>query len=170
MKINWVFVGAMGATILIIAIGVILAPKTSPSRSRLDISEKAKLELSETFHDWGDIDMKNGKVNHIFKVKNVGEEGLKLANFKTSCMCTEVKLILRQAQDEKVEESPTFGMHTQSDWVGVILPGGEGEVEVIFDPAYHGPQGTGSVTRTVNFETNDKDNAMVELRLEAYVR
>lgn len=169
MKINWVFVGAIAATILIIAIGVILAPKTSPSRPMLDISEKAKLELSETFHDWGNIDMRDGKVSHIFKVKNVGEEDLKLANFKTSCMCTEVKLKVK-SEKLKVEESPIFGLHTQSDWVGVIPPGGEGEVEVIFDPAYHGPQGTGSVTRTVNFETNDTANSKVELRLQAYVK
>ena len=56
--------------------------------------------------------------------------------------------------------------------IATICPSSPGETaEIIadFDPAYHGPQGTGPVTRIVSFETNDPDHPYVELGFKGTV-
>ena len=40
-------------------------------------------------------------------------------------------------------------MGTRSAWTGKLAAGQEGEVVAIFDPAYHGPQGVGPISRVV---------------------
>ena len=42
-------------------------------------------------------------------------------------------------------------------------------VNVVFDPMFHGPQGTGPITRIVSFDTNDSGNRTVEFRLTGNV-
>src|SRR3989338_7453810 len=62
-----------------------------------------------------------------------------------------------------------FGMSGVSDWVGELAPGKEAKLTAIFDPAFHGPQGTGPVTRFVSVETNDKGNAKITFTLTGTV-
>ena len=95
--------------------------------------------------------------------KNTGESHLELTNFKTSCMCTETQISING------EKSPVFGMNTISDWKGVVRPGETAVVNVVFDPMFHGPQGTGPITRIVSFDTNDSGNRTVEFRLTGNV-
>ena len=78
-------------------------------------------------------------------------------------MCTEAIVAIDG------EKSPIFGMHTRSGWKGVIEPGQTAVVKVVFDPMFHGPQGTGPITRLVSFNTNDSENSTVELRLTGNV-
>lgn len=79
-------------------------------------------------------------------------------------MCTQA--ILKTSQ----EVSPEFGMHNNDNsWQGVIKPDEEVELEVIFDPAFHGPDATGEIVRLVTFNTNDQDKNKIEIKLIANV-
>lgn len=123
----------------------------------------------QTFHkdfDFKDIRYGGGNVSHAFPIKNNGYKDLILANFSTSCMCTQVYL------KKGEEKSPFFGMkgHTSvSDWKGVLKPKEEAEVVAVFDPTAHGPQGIGPVSRLVSFETNDPENPYIELAFSGTV-
>jgi hypothetical protein len=150
------------STILILVLGIAFANKTQPPD--LEASGDAKAEiLGAMAHNWGRIDIDGGNVEKVFEVKNSGRTDLEITNFKTSCMCTEAQVTI---DDDK---SPIFGMHTRSGWKGVVKPGKTAEIKVVFDPMFHGPQGTGPVTRIVSFDTNDSNNQTVELRLTGNV-
>ncbi|MCJ7838363.1 MAG: DUF1573 domain-containing protein, partial [Burkholderiales bacterium] len=69
----------------------------------------------------------------------------------TSCMCTTAALV----KDGKAGEA--FGMpgHTPIPTINVpIKPGEQAFVEVVFDPAAHGPAGVGPIERVVTLENN----------------
>jgi len=50
-----------------------------------------------------------------------------------------------------------------------IPPWETGFLEITFDPAFHGPQGTGPVVRVVYLSTNDPNNKKTEVKLMANV-
>ncbi len=109
------------------------------------------LITEESSFDFGSISMANGKVTHKFKVKNTGAEDVNLKKLYTSCMCTEANLLLG---DKKYGP---FGMpgHVSVSLNKVnIAPNQEAEVEVIFDPAAHGPAGVGLIERVVTLENS----------------
>jgi len=136
------------STLLLLTAGIFVSYKISGS-AQVEVSQNVKASLSETRHDWGNIGINDGKVEKSFFIKNEGTETLKLFNPKTSCMCTTAQIFING------EESPEFGMHDSSDYVGEVAPGESAELKAIFDPAFHGPSGTGSITRQVIVETND---------------
>lgn len=66
--------------------------------------------------------------------------------------------------------SPEFGMHDNAAfWSQNITPGETGYLEVVFDPAFHGPQGVGQALRVIYLTTNDPENKKAEARLIANV-
>lgn len=110
------------------------------------------LSAEETFFDFGTISMANGKVSHVFKVKNANAETVKVSKIYTSCMCTQASI--------KTQEGTAgpFGMPGHGIIPKVnknILPNEEAEVGVIFDPAAHGPAGIGRIERTVYVESDN---------------
>jgi hypothetical protein len=78
-------------------------------------------------------------------------------------MCTEAQVVIND------EKSPVFGMHSRSSWKGVVSSGESADVKVVFDPLFHGPQGTGPITRLVSFETNDPESPRMEFKLTGNV-
>ncbi len=152
----------VGATVLLLIGGVVLASR-APSPPRIETTAQAQAEIQESTHDWGTITLTGGVVHKSFMIKNSGSSPLQLANIKTSCMCTEAKVIINGQQ------SPYFGMHSNSSWLGELEPGQEAELVVTFDPAFHGPSGTGQITRIVSVETNDQNNSNLEFSLSANV-
>jgi len=57
-------------------------------------------------------------------------------------------------------------MHTNSLlWSEKIPPGETGYLDVVFDPAFHGPEGTGNMIREIYFTTNDVNNKQATVRL-----
>lgn len=123
-----------------------------------------KMVISETEFDAGEISMADGPLIHSYEIKNDGDGDLKISAIETSCMCTTSVLKV----DDKT--SPEFGMHGNPvGWSEKIAPGQTAELEVTFDPAFHGPSGTGPVTRAVVFETNDLKNKEAEVKLSAHV-
>lgn len=124
---------------------------------------EARAEVSNKEFDWGKIDYGGGNVKATFSIKNISDAALKLRNVRTSCHCTQARILL------ETSKSPLFGMNTVSAWVGEVLPGKEAQLEVIFDPAYHGPGGVGPINRFVEVETSDKDNKKLEFSTKGVV-
>lgn len=123
-----------------------------------------KIEIIPFEFDAGDISMSAGLYTKDFKIKNTGVGDLKIDSVWTSCHCTTAVLKIGN------KTSPMFGMsNNASFWSQKISPGEIAILSVIFDPAFHGPQGTGEVIRVVYLSTNDPQNKKVEIKLLANV-
>ncbi len=119
-----------------------------------------KIEIDVLEYDVGTVSMADGLVKHTYEIKNIGEGDLKINGIRTSCMCTTARLKVGD------KESGEFGMHSNpAFWSQKIAPGETGYLKVVFDPAFHGPDGTGSIIRAVYLSTDDPDNKEVEVRL-----
>lgn len=120
----------------------------------------AKIKISPLEYDAGTVSMSAGLVKHTYQVENIGQGDLKIDKIWTSCMCTTAKLRV----GDKI--SSEFGMHSApAFWSQKISPGEIGYLEVIFDPAFHGPSGVGLLSRAVYLSTNDPQNKKAEARL-----
>lgn len=127
-------------------------------------SVPGSISATETAFDFGSISMAAGKVSHQFTVRNSGVGVVTINKIYTSCMCTSAKLIT-----EKGSFGP-FGMVGHGFIPSInrpLLPGEEAKVDVVFDPAAHGPAGVGKIERMVTIE-NDAGE-LVELRFSAVV-
>lgn len=158
------FIIIIVALTLIILFGGITLVSSSTSSPQVSTSQNAKAETVEaTSYDWGNIPINGGNATKIFTIKNTGSEMLKLFNVKTSCHCTVANVTIAGTT------SGNFGMSGESNWTGEVKPGGEAKLTVIFDPAFHGPQGTGAVIRYVSIETNAKGNEKITYTLTGTV-
>lgn len=54
-------------------------------------------------------------------------------------------------------------------WSEKLMPGEKAELEVVFDPAFHGEGGAGDIVRVVYLSTDDPQNKTAELKLEGSV-
>ena len=122
--------------------------RTDPT-SHIEQIAEAKAVVSSKTHSWGDIPIKGGDAEAEFTIANEGTSALKLFNVVTSCTCTTAQI---EADGRK---SPKFDMHSKSSYVLEVPAGGEAKLKVVFDPAFHGPQGVGVMDRQVKMETND---------------
>lgn len=139
-------------TLVILSGGVVLVSQTSEG-PKVTASKNARAQAKITNADWGAIPMNKGNVTKQFIIKNTGSEKLSFYNIRTSCHCTKAQL------KTSTDESPLFGMDGFSSWTGEVAPGQQATLVVIFDPAYHGPQGVGPINRYVSLETNDSANS-----------
>jgi len=163
MQNNKFLIIIAASTILLIGLGVLFATKTA-SNQIVETNPDAKVGVGETYYDWGDIGINDGNVEHEFEIKNEGKSDLVLSDVVTSCMCTSAQLIY----DEKI--SPLFGMHTSSNYKLSVDPGKTAKLKVIFDPAFHGPNGIGAITREITVKTNDPNNPELSFTATAMVR
>ena len=151
----------LGASALILVIGgVIIAAKPGPVTNSPTAVELVKasaansagrLTASETKFSFGPISMARGKVTHRYPIRNTGTEQILIRKLYTSCMCTTAALV----KNGKAGEA--FGMpgHTPIPTINEpINPQEEAFVEVVFDPAAHGPAGVGPIERVVTVENN----------------
>lgn len=125
----------------------------------------AKIEVLEKIADLGTMKINEEKY-YDFKIKNVGQDNLKIYQVGTSCNCTFAKIFING------QESPEFNMPMHNSisamrWVGEILPGNEATVRLIYKP-YIMPV-FGNVERSVIFKTNDPSNPKVELMIKTFV-
>lgn len=162
MSNSKIITGIIGASLLLLIGGVYFASK-APQPPEIQSSSQVNIDIEETSFNWGTIPLTGGKVEKIFIINNSGSDPLQLANVKTSCMCTQAQLIIDG------QKSPNFGMHSNSSWSGEVESGKKAELKVIFDPAFHGPSGTGQISRVITVETNDQNNPTLEFRLTANV-
>jgi len=128
-------------------------------------NEDAFLTASETFYDFGSIQMKNGNVNRMFDITNNTSEDILIERVTTSCMCTVAYII-----DGENKKGP-FGMPGHGGPVPkpnyTIKAGETIQIEAVFDPNAHGPAGVGLIERVVRLEyTNGK---IIDLTFKAIV-
>ncbi|MDO8564644.1 MAG: DUF1573 domain-containing protein [bacterium] len=122
----------------------------------------ASLLFSETAFDFGTISMEKGVVTHTFLITNTSSSSpITLTRIVTSCMCTEASL---------KTPSGTFGPFGMPGHGGVggklshtIAAGESREIEVVFDPAAHGPSGVGRITRGVIIEEKGGGTNTIEI-------
>lgn len=125
---------------------------------------KGVLAAEETNFDFGTVSMAKGKVSHLYKLKNNSGDSAVVSKIYTSCMCTAATFI---HGDKKMGP---FGMpgHGFAPKVNdTINSGEEADVEVVFDPAAHGPAGIGRIDRVVFVET--ESGLPIQLKFTAVV-
>ncbi len=118
-----------------------------------------KVVLEKNSVDFGEVKIGDGVVEARYKLKNEGDQTLKLFNGTTSCACTKAKVVTKKG------ESQPFGMHTKSKEVTEVAPGEEAEIVAIFDPAFHGPSGVGPISRQITVTTNDPNLTEISLTM-----
>ena len=134
------------------------------SQARLNgTTEKGDLGTTETFYDFGSISMAAGNVSRVFTVKNMGSGPITIEKMYTSCMCTTA--ILRGEREWGPYGMPGHGF--TGTMKEKLEPGEEAKVQVIFDPAAHGPAGVGKIERSVYLENDGGAN--LELQFTATV-
>lgn len=154
MKIDKGLLTIVGVTItLFVALIIIASPNNSSAPQLLGASQTSNqtnpLTAKESFFDFGTVSMGKGKVNHTFKITNPTQGGIKIGKIYTSCMCTTATLV------SNGKRFGPFGMpgHAGLAPVNETLPAGaEAEIEVVFDPAAHGPSGVGPIGREIIIE------------------
>jgi len=156
---------ATGLLVIFVALlggGYYLSQKTAPSASVKPDAE-VKAVIGTATYDWGTIGINNGDVEATFEIKNEGTAPLKLLNTSTSCACTEAQFTYEGAT------SSLYGMHTTSNDILEVSPGKTATLKAIYDPLFHGPSGTGPITRQVFVETNDPASPTLTFTLLAEV-
>lgn len=150
------------SVIIIIGGAIWLArPGKNQDQENNSALEASALTAMESGFDFGEISMAKGKVSHTFKIKNNASEAVVAKQLYTSCMCTEASLI---KADKKVGP---FGMpgHSFAPKINeTIAAGEEAEIEVVFDPAAHGPSGVGPIERVVYLEQEGKNPLEITIK------
>ena len=122
------------------------------------------LDAAETLFDFGTISMKNGNVNHLFKVANSGASDIEIQTINTSCMCTSA--YIEGAHGEKGPFGmPGMGFVPPAN--EIIKAGESRDIKVVYDPAAHGPAGVGPIDRFVML--TEKGGASLKLEIKAVV-
>lgn len=113
--------------------------------------EAVSLSADETAYDFGTISMAAGNASHTFTISNLSALPVAIEKIYTSCMCTTALL------DVGGEKFGPYGMpgHGFIPKINKTIDSGtEAEIEVVFDPAAHGPSGVGKIERVVIIENN----------------
>ena len=157
----------IGITIAIAVLGGIIwtaRPNPGNNTASVPLSSIKALKAEETNFDFGQISMAAGKVKHVFKIENTGGGPVTVEKMYTSCMCTEA-LLMTNGKQFGPYGMPGHGFAPKIN--ATINPGEEATVEVVFDPAAHGPAGVGPIERAVYLET---PTGTEELRIKAVVK
>ena len=154
--------GVVAVTVLILALAVFFGSKMGET-TQVTTDTQVAISIDSNRYDWGTIDLNGGIVSKTFAIENNGVSPLKLYDIKTSCMCTTAQLKTSGQLSKK------FGMHEKSSSVIEVNPGETAELIVEFDPALHGPSGTGPINRTITMNTNDAKNPTLSFNLTANV-
>lgn len=122
------------------------------------------LVSDKQLYDFGTISMANGLVKTVFKVTNPTDKSIEVKKITTSCMCTKAYVL------EGASRKGPFGMPGH----GVVPPANESinagetkEIEVVYDPAAHGPAGVGLIDRFIYLE--EKNGSVLPLEIKARV-
>ncbi len=142
------YVAVIGITMLIVfGFALSQGSKNTNETSTQSLAQVAGIQISPETYELGNVELNGGLVTKEYEVKNDTDQTMKLKKIVTSCMCTEAKVSVGD------KESKFFGMEHPTDRnpsINYEIPPGESaKVTVSFDPAAHGPQGTGPFDRVV---------------------
>ena len=162
---NKTIIGIVVTVLVLGGLVWIARPNSQIAPAALSANSNGTLIVEEANnYDFGTISMATGKVNHAFKIRNAGIEPVVIGKMYTSCMCTTASLTIDGKQ------FGPYGMpgHGFVPKIGqTINPNEEATVEVVFDPAAHGPAGVGRIQRAITIEHNA--GQPVELLFDAIV-
>jgi hypothetical protein len=156
-KRKWLVAGAalvvvIGGLVVVARPGAVSAPPeqvqaAAPSGPRTP----GQLRAIRTRYNFGTVSMARGKVTTVFRIANTGSDPVVIRKLYTSCMCTTAALV------KNGKSSDAFGMagHTPIPTIDVPLTSkDDAAIEVVFDPAAHGPAGVGPIERVVTVENS----------------
>jgi hypothetical protein len=156
--------------ILIIVVGIfgllwLSGGKKASLPTENQLRSESLLTASISDYDFGVISMEKGNVSKSFIVSNPSENDVRIDSVVTSCMCTTAYII---NNNKKIGP---FGMPGHGESVPkaneIIKAGQEMTIEVIFDPAAHGPQGVGQAERFIYLV--DEKGSVLQLKITANV-
>lgn len=144
----------VGAVLVILLLGgLIVAAKPGPvakTPPRVEVQSQSDLSAQELSFDFGTVSMAAGNVTHRYRIKNANAAPIVVRKISTSCMCTTAQLV-KGGRKLAIYGMPGHGYVPNLD--EPIAPNEEAIVEVVFDPAAHGPAGIGRVERLVTIYT-----------------
>ncbi len=151
--------------ILILAAIIWIARPTSQNDSAISPASisNGTLVAEEVSFDFGAISMATGEVEHSFKIKNASAKPIIIEKIYTSCMCTTATLV---KNDKKFGPYGMPGHGFIPKINEPINPNEEATIEIVFDPAAHGPAGIGPTIRLVYIENSGET---LELKISANV-
>ncbi len=150
-RVNKNIIGIV-AGILILGGLIWIARPDAQSTSSAPASSSGTLTVEEANnYDFGTISMAEGIVKHQFKIKNTSTEAVNIEKMYTSCMCTTAALAIGGKQFGPYG-MPGHGFIPRINQT--LVPNEEATVEVVFDPAAHGPAGVGRIERIITIENN----------------
>ncbi len=150
---------AAGAVVVAVAGLIIVAqpgtatstPAPAQSAAAAGAGSDGYLAAVRKKYDFGTISMARGKVSYRYPIRNVGTDPLEIRKLYTSCMCTTAALV----KNGKVSDAYGMPGHTPIPSINIpIAPQEQAYVEVVFDPAAHGPAGVGPIERVVTVENS----------------
>lgn len=122
------------------------------------------LTSDKTLFEFGTISMAKGLVSTVFKVTNPTENDINVESVTTSCMCTKA-YVLKGSDRKGPFGMPGHGVVPKAN--EVIKAGETRDIEVVYDPAAHGPAGVGPIDRFVFLQ--DTSGAVLRLEIKAVV-
>ena len=138
-----IMIGSILVTFLLI-IGFIFF---ASNKKEVVLTEIQNIEVKPSSYDLGNVPLNGGNVSREYEVINMSENPIKIKKLATSCMCTQAKVSIDG------NESSFYGMEHPGDKnppINIEIPAGKSaKVTTTFDPAAHGPTGTGPFNRTV---------------------
>ncbi|MBK5105241.1 MAG: DUF1573 domain-containing protein [Burkholderiales bacterium] len=144
----------VGAVLLILVLGgLIVAAKPGPAAKappRVELQSQSDLTAEQMSFDFGTVSMAAGKVTHLFPIRNANAAPIVIRKISTSCMCTTAQLV-KGGKKLAIYGMPGHGYVPNLD--EPLAAQEQAMVEVVFDPAAHGPAGIGRVERYVTIYT-----------------
>lgn len=163
-----IIIASTAVALLFVGLLWVSAPKKPAGNAGSQVASaqtaSGSLSAKETFFDFGTVSMKNGKVSHVFKITNETDSAAIVSKLFTSCMCTTASISVNGSKKGPFG-MPGHGAIPRIDQE--ISAGDEAEVEVVFDPAAHGPAGVGKIERVVSVE--QKNGNTLQLNIKAVV-
>jgi len=124
------------------------AQATSPTAAAAP-QRAGGLKAREARFEFGPISMAGGKVSHRYWFRNESAAPVLVRQVYTSCMCTTATLV------KGMRIIGSYGMPGHGPLPAVnetLAPDEAAYVDVVFDPAAHGPAGLGFTERVVTIE------------------
>ena len=141
----------VGTALLTLAVIVGLAFFFSAKGSQektLVMTEVKGVEAPVTHYELGDVPINGGVVTKEYEIKNASGKDIELIKIVTSCMCTSASVKTGNgetrffAMEMAGDRNPSINFKIKKDETA--------KVTVRFDPAAHGPAGTGPFDRVVS--------------------
>jgi hypothetical protein len=149
---------AISAVVVALVLGGLIAaakPKPDTTQTAPQAQPPAPvhriLGAKESNFDFGTVSMAAGKVTHRYWIRNTDTSPITIKRLYTSCMCTTAALV---KANRKYDPYGMPGHGFMPTINAPMAPGESAMVEVVFDPAAHGPAGIGPVDRFVTLQTD----------------